>query len=49
MKALLRNSLLVAAVGGITWLGSDRAAAFSYFSYGGYSVIWYDGYADRYL
>ena len=33
MKALLRNSLLVAVVGGFAWLGSDRAGAFSAWKY----------------
>lgn len=30
-------------------IGGDRASGFSYFSYGGYSVIWIDFAADRYL
>lgn len=33
----------------VVWLSSDRASGFSYFSVGGYTVIWEDGYSVRYL
>ena len=49
MKTLLRSALLLVGLCGFAWLGGDRATGFSYFSYGGYSVIWYGNQADRYL
>ena len=42
------STLLVVAVT-LLWIGGDRAGGFSYFSYGGYTVIWYGGESLRYL
>ena len=49
MRRHLRNLLLVSGLCSLAWLGNDRAVGFSYFSYGGYTVIWYGNQADRYL
>lgn len=49
MNKHLRILGLALAVFGLLWAGGDYARGFSYFSYGGYTVIWANGQALRYL
>ncbi len=49
MKTMLRLSVCAVMLAGICLIGGDQAGGFSYFSYGGYTVIWYGNAALRYL
>ena len=49
MKAILRISLTVVLLLSFIFVGGDRARGFSYFTYGGYTVIWAGGQSLRYL
>ncbi|MCK4657977.1 MAG: hypothetical protein KAV82_00510 [Phycisphaerae bacterium] len=49
MTFLLRASTLLIMAVALLWVGGDRADGFSYFSYGGYNVIWSGGQSLRYL
>ncbi len=49
MKTSLRIMIVLTLLAGFLGVGGDRAGAFSYFSYSGYSVIWAGGQSLRYL
>ncbi|MBN2562928.1 MAG: hypothetical protein JXQ75_18550 [Phycisphaerae bacterium] len=49
MKAFFRITVVLTLVAGSVWIGGDRVGAFSYFTYGGYTVVWPGGQSLRYL
>lgn len=49
MKTSRRIPLLLAALLGVVVIRGDRVPGFSYFQYGGYSIVWYGGESIRYL
>ena len=49
MSAKARTSAIIAAAWALVLLPGQPAGGFSWYQYGGYDVVWPNGYAERYL